>query len=147
MKQNNFTKKLEHVNICKTEIFFINYSILVSSQTLGNLHSFFGENFVLATELLEKCKIIEYRIDSGIRNIFKVVTRKEQYTIYEDINFCQCEMFCLQVLEFRNSLTCKHVLAVKLAQITRQLTKEVITGSHFIDFLNEQLRYLKDEKN
>lgn len=99
----------------------------------------------MAAELLEKCKVVEYKTDSGIRNIFKVIMKKEQYTIYENINFCQCETFYLQVLESRHSLTCKHVLAVKLAQITGQLTKEVITGSIFLDFLNEQLRHMEEE--
>ncbi|XP_018565658.1 zinc finger SWIM domain-containing protein 7-like [Anoplophora glabripennis] len=115
-----------------------------SSKILENLYSFFGESFVLATELLEKCKIIEYGVDSGIRNIFKVIM-KEQYTIYEDINFCQCKTFRLQVLESRHTLTCKHVLAVKLARISGQLTKETISDSQFVDFLNEQLRYIEED--
>ncbi|KAJ8952165.1 hypothetical protein NQ314_007589 [Rhamnusium bicolor] len=114
------------------------------NNILENLHSFFGENMVLATELLDKCKIIEYKTENGTRNVFKIATSKEQYTVYENINFCHCEAFRLQVLESRSSLTCKHVLAVKLGQITNQITKEEVTGSQFVDFLNEQLCYVED---
>ncbi|KAG5896649.1 hypothetical protein JTB14_021295 [Gonioctena quinquepunctata] len=110
------------------------------------IHSFFGENLILATELLEKCKLIEYSVENGMRKIFKIVTTKEQFTIYENINFCFCETFHLQVLKLRTSLTCKHVLAVKLGQITNHVIREKVTGSQLVDFLNEQLNFLEDEQ-
>ncbi|KAJ8973933.1 hypothetical protein NQ317_001139 [Molorchus minor] len=115
-----------------------------SKEILESLYSLFGENFVLSTELLEKCKIIEYEVDNGLRRIFKVMASKEQYTVYENINFCNCEAFRLQVLESRNALTCKHVLAVRLGQITGQLKKENVSGSQYVNFLNEQLCYVEE---
>ncbi|KAJ8956067.1 hypothetical protein NQ318_016518 [Aromia moschata] len=115
-----------------------------SQELLENLHSLFGESFVLATELLEKRKIIEYEVDNGLRRIFKVIMGKEQYTVYENINFCHCKTFHLQVLEARNILTCKHILAVKLCQIMGRQTNEKVTNSQLVDFLNEQFSHLEE---
>ncbi|KAJ8910490.1 hypothetical protein NQ315_012337 [Exocentrus adspersus] len=109
-----------------------------TAEVLENLHSLFGEALTLATELLEKCKIIEYQADNGLRNVFNI-----RFT--EDINFCQCETFRLQVLESRHTLTCKHVLAVQLARITGDVKTEVVSGSHLVDFLNEQLTHIEED--
>ncbi|CAH1118408.1 unnamed protein product [Phaedon cochleariae] len=111
-----------------------------------NLHSFFGENLILATELLEKCRLVEYIADNHSRSIFKIVGKHEQYTIYDNINFCQCEVFRIQVLESRNSVTCKHILALKLGQITDKIIRETVTGSQLVDFLNEQLNIMEENK-
>ncbi|XP_056640703.1 zinc finger SWIM domain-containing protein 7-like [Diorhabda sublineata] len=125
----------------------ISYSVTgcFSEQDLEVFHSFFGEHLVDATELLEKCKIIKYSLTDNSRSIFKIITKHEQYSIFDNINFCNCSIFRLQVLELRNAITCKHILAVKLGEITGHVVKETITGSQLVDFLNEQLNCLDGE--
>nr|CAI5820572.1 unnamed protein product [Callosobruchus analis] len=102
----------------------------MEDHTLENLYSFFGNNLLLAMELLDKCKLIQYTLQQD--------TRKEHCTIYDNINFCHCAMFRVDVLEKGQSLACKHVLAVKLGKIMNMVTKEVITGAQMVEFLNEQ---------
>ncbi|EFA05169.1 Zinc finger SWIM domain-containing protein 7-like Protein [Tribolium castaneum] len=116
------------------------------NEILTQLHSFFGPTLSQATELLETCKITKYETKDKTRSIYKVGSNLERYTIYNNINFCQCQAFQLQVLQDRTSLTCKHVLALKLNQITGVLKtrSEIITDSQFVEFLNEQLSSLKE---
>uniref|UniRef100_A0A6P7GRY5 Uncharacterized protein LOC114345993 n=1 Tax=Diabrotica virgifera virgifera TaxID=50390 RepID=A0A6P7GRY5_DIAVI len=111
-------------------------------RDLENLHSFFGDTLVLATELVDKCKIIEYKLQDGIRNVFKIISYTDQYTLYDNINFCHCNYFRSQVLEARDAITCKHVLAVRLGKITGKTTEEIVTPSQLVDFLNEQINYI-----
>ncbi|XP_008194519.1 uncharacterized protein LOC100141583 [Tribolium castaneum] len=96
------------------------------NEILTQLHSFFGPTLSQATELLETCKITKYETKDKTRSIYKA--------------------FQLQVLQDRTSLTCKHVLALKLNQITGVLKtrSEIITDSQFVEFLNEQLSSLKE---
>ncbi|CAG9861038.1 unnamed protein product [Phyllotreta striolata] len=120
-----------------------NESGTFEDKDLEVLHSCFGEPFLLAAELLDKCRIIDYKLDGGLRNVYKIVSSKEQYTILDNINFCNCNVFRLQVLESRKAITCKHVLAVKLGIITGKVRLETVTGSQLVDFLNEQLNVLE----
>ncbi|XP_044261148.1 zinc finger SWIM domain-containing protein 7-like [Tribolium madens] len=116
------------------------------NETLTQLHSFFGSTLSQASELLETCKITKYETKDKTRSIYKVGSNLERYTIYNDINFCQCQAFQSQVLEDNTSLTCKHVLALKLNQITDviKVKTETVTDSQFVEFLHEQLSSLKE---
>ncbi|KAL3270697.1 hypothetical protein HHI36_021225 [Cryptolaemus montrouzieri] len=109
---------------------------------LESLHDVFGNIFIGAAELLEHHKITQYRTDDGIRKVYKVGNKKEQFTIYENINFCHCPVFRYQVLELQNCVTCKHVLAMILGDALGKVSKETVTGSQMVDFLDEQLNYI-----
>nr|CAI5823626.1 unnamed protein product [Callosobruchus analis] len=111
---------------------------ILEDHTLENLYSFFGNNLLLAMELLDKCKLIQYTLQQDTRSVYKIITSEEHCTIYDNINFCHCAMFRVDVLEKGQLLACKHVLAVKLGKIMNMVTKEVITGAQMVEFLNEQ---------
>ncbi|VEN58119.1 unnamed protein product [Callosobruchus maculatus] len=111
---------------------------ILEEHILENLYSFFGDNLLSATELLDKCKLIQYTLQEDTRSVYKIITSKEQCTIYDNINFCHCETFRVDVLEKGESFTCKHVLAVKLGKIMNMATKEVVSGAQMVEFLNEQ---------
>lgn len=121
------------------------FFFLVSNTDLEILHSFFGEHFILAAELLDKCRITEYKLANNLRNIFKIVTSKEQYTIFDNINFCHCSIFRYQVLEMKNAITCKHVLAVRIGKSMGKVFVESVTASQLVDFLNEQLNFIEPD--
>jgi len=112
--------------------------------TLETIHSFFGNSFIQASELLEKCKIVQYSTSDMLRKIYKVSSSRDQYTLFEDINFCQCAFFKIKVLEERNSLTCKHVLAVHVGKIMGKISEETLSDNVYEDFLNEQCKFLLD---
>ncbi|CAH0547333.1 unnamed protein product [Brassicogethes aeneus] len=114
-----------------------------SENSLLELYSLFGDVFETAINLVEKCKIIQYQTQSG-RKIFKVIRPKEQYTVYDGINFCFCNFFHAEVLENQSALTCCHVLIAKLGTIMNIQSIESITDKQFVDFLNEQI-YLLNE--
>nr|CAH7739671.1 unnamed protein product [Callosobruchus chinensis] len=118
----------------------------LEEHTLEHLHSFFGEQLLSATELLDKCKLIQYTLQQDTRSVYKIITSKEQYTIYDNINFCHCDAFRVDVLEKGEFLTCKHVLAVKLGKIMNKVTKEVVSGAQMVEFLNEQFISLTESR-
>jgi len=111
-----------------------------SEEALQALHATFGTVFVRAAELLENGRFIQYVTSNSSRKILKVVSRNEQYTILPDINFCHCPAFKYQVLNLK-TITCKHVLAAKLAQICGDAKIEVITDAQVVDLLNDQLEH------
>lgn len=111
----------------------------VTEDHLESLHDMFGNVFMGAAEFLETCKIMLYETEDGSRKVYKIGNKKEQYTIYENINFCDCPIFRYQVLEIQNYMTCKHVLGVILGEAFGKISKETVSGSQMVDFLNEQL--------
>ncbi|KAL1501316.1 hypothetical protein ABEB36_006659 [Hypothenemus hampei] len=116
-----------------------------SNKILENLYSYFGESFADATELLEKCRIIQYTTTDSLRTVYEVsLTSLEQYLIYDNINYCPCDDFKIQVLELNNNISCKHVLVVYLAKITSNVKVEKLNDELFSDFLNMQLNRLSE---
>lgn len=113
-----------------------------SDQTLEELYNLFGEAFQTAAEQIDSSKIVEYQTQNG-RRIFKVTRSKDQYTVYDNINFCSCDFFHTNVLDNQSSITCPHVLLVKLGQIMGKLKVETVTDEHFVDFLNDQMYVVK----
>jgi predicted nucleic acid-binding Zn finger protein len=113
----------------------------IPNEALLQLHAVFGNVLSLAAELLESCKITKYETADKCRKVYKIGSNLERYTIYDSIIFCQCQSFQNQVLTDQINLTCKHVLALKLNQITKsvRVVSETVTDSQFVEFLNEQL--------
>lgn len=115
---------------------------LVSNESLETLYSYFDETFLIATELLEKCKIQQFSTPDGLRKIYKISVNDGYYTVFDNINFCLCQDFQLAVLDKRSQITCKHVLAVNIGKITKNISNEIITPLMYESFLNEQIHCL-----
>lgn len=115
----------------------------LSNEILTQLHTFFGDTLNLACELLENCTISQYETASKLRKVYKIGSKTQQFVIYEDVNFCHCDEFQLHVLQNKDSLTCKHVLALKLNQIFKvfRVQAETVTDLQLVEFLNEQYQY------
>lgn len=124
--------------------FFISlHYCIVSDDNLQSLYLLFGDVFEDATELLDRGRFILYRTDEGYREMIKVFRREEQYNLFIDINYCSCLFFTNQVLEARLAITCKHVLAAKLAQITKTTKMMGVTDTQFHQLLNDLIPDLK----
>lgn len=111
----------------------------VSEEILNSLHSLFGAAFFRATELLESTSITLYQTTDGSRKLFKLIRGNEQYFVFPNINFCCCQAFRYHVVQSSISITCKHVLAVALVQITKKFQTEALTDLQFAELLNEEV--------
>ncbi|KAF2896554.1 hypothetical protein ILUMI_09604 [Ignelater luminosus] len=109
-----------------------------SPEILQSLHAVFGNVLIRAAEMLENASFLRYQTHNKKRQLIKVVNRSEQYTLFTNINFCHCQAFKYQVLQTRNVITCKHVLAAKLAHICGQMKVELVTDNQLADLLNYQ---------
>lgn len=137
-KQKNVTKIKAHVSFIIMYYQSWNF-ILVSPEVLQALHAVLGGVFVRATELLEKGSFTQYQTRNEVRKVYRIRSRLEHYVLFENINFCHCQSFKYQVLHSQNDLTCKHVLAAKLAKIAGLFKVEVISDAQITDILNDQL--------
>lgn len=114
--------------------------ILVSGPTLLSLASVFGAITTRALDLLDRDRLFQYQSKNRLRRLTKVNGTTKYYTILDDVNYCQCEAFQFHVLKVRNALTCKHVLAVKLAAIANKIrVVETISDQPFKDVLNNSM--------
>lgn len=135
-------KDFDSHRTCRSSRFFnSNYqvhrpNILVSGPTLLSLASVFGAITARALDLLDRDRLFQYQTKNGLRRLTKVNGTTKYYTILDNLNYCQCEAFQYHVLKVRNALTCKHVLAVKLAAISGKIrVVETISDQRFKDVL------------
>ncbi|KAF5294345.1 hypothetical protein FQR65_LT10798 [Abscondita terminalis] len=120
------------------------YTVESKYDVLLGLHDVFGESFVKAVELLETGTVLRYETPDNLRRTLKVSDRCKAYTLFSDINFCYCPTFKHQVLKQRNLITCKHVLAAKLAEIQNKIQTERVTNTQLVDLLNHTIEYVKN---
>ncbi|OAD57181.1 Cell cycle checkpoint protein RAD1 [Eufriesea mexicana] len=101
-------------------------------NVLLNLYNVFGGIFERALELYEQGRItyIFASESAGVapysnRNNARYLVQVKGlsgaiYTFFPDINYCICASFRCQVLNNKSLFTCKHVLAVWLASVTKE---------------------------
>lgn len=114
-----------------------------SDEILQSLHSVFGCVFSEALELLERPKIIRYDSNDGKNHFYTLTKDIQQFVVFKDINFCNCDIFKIKVLNEHEHLTCQHVLAVKLAEISNNFTVDIITPEQLAVFMESELRKIK----
>ncbi|XP_030765121.1 zinc finger SWIM domain-containing protein 7-like [Sitophilus oryzae] len=114
------------------------------SDILESLYSNFHDTFLEASELLEKYKVHQYSTPDKLRTMYKVATYNELHTVFENINYCTCDGFTKHVLDLKDRLTCKHVLAVSIARSTGKIVEEIINPATYEEVLNTQLEFFDD---
>lgn len=126
---------------------YIKYStiIVVTDHILEVLHSYFGEPFSKATEMIDKVQITRYSTEDARRWVFEVSTPQEQYVVFEGINFCQCDFFHNCVLGKGTNITCWHVLTVNLAKVLGRFKQDKLSESVFAEYLNVKLLSVFDD--
>lgn len=110
-------------------------SIAVTDEALLSLYSIFGENTTRSLELLDTGKFYFYENTNGLRKLLKIKSKSEEYTLFHSINYCPCLAFKYQVLSSRKAITCKHVLAGKLAEISGIILTEKVTDEQLSDLI------------
>lgn len=80
-----------------------------------------------------------YHLKDDSRKLIKLVGRKEEHVLFHGINFCRCDSFKNYVLEGK-SVTCEHILAVKLAKISGDVEKVQVTDLQIKEMLDDELK-------
>lgn len=88
---------------------------------------------------MEDGKFSLYQTTKGLRKLQTVKGKTEEYSFFFNVNYCPCPAFKYQVLMSRHRITCKHILAAKLMQISKKITPEIITSGQMSDILKNQI--------
>lgn len=108
----------------------------LSDEDLLALHSIFGVTLQRSLEILEKHpKFIIYTNPKG-RTLIEVQGDNGRcYRVFPKINFCPCIAFKNLVIERKTEVTCKHVLAARLAQILERTIPHSVTHDQYLMLL------------
>lgn len=115
--------------------------VKVSDENLLALYSVFGEVAERALQLLESQRICLIQVEGKSRYFFKVIGKgtAPSYILFPDVNFCQCPAYKYQVINSSMYITCKHVLAVRLAKILRKYRTDSITPQQYADVVMSEI--------
>lgn len=95
--------------------------------------------------MIDKAQITRYSTEDGRRSVYEVSTPTEQYVVFEEINFCQCDFFHNCVLGKGTNLACWHVLTANLAKVLGKFKQEKLSESVFAEYLNMKLLSVIDD--
>ncbi|XP_027546935.1 zinc finger SWIM domain-containing protein 7 isoform X2 [Neopelma chrysocephalum] len=88
----------------------------VPDELLLGLKFIFGPCAVPALDLVHQRSVTRVTSPSG-RTLYQVLGSSGKfYTCYSSCHFCTCPAFGFSVLQKRESLLCKHILAIYLSQ-------------------------------
>lgn len=107
----------------------------LSDSCLIQLHSVYGEIAEKALVLLEESSFVCFTTENQKLKLYQMTgSSGTNYILYPNINFCECSAFKYQVC--RNEplyLTCKHRLAIQLAEITGKFKEETLSYTNFVN--------------
>ncbi|GJQ85069.1 hypothetical protein Trydic_g3725 [Trypoxylus dichotomus] len=106
-----------------------------TDEILLKLFSIYSTSLEKALEILDRTKIVRYVCSNSKRSLYAIGKRDKQFRLFENPNFCFCETFRKDVLEYNNLIMCEHVLALKLAKITGGFNTEEMNDLHFVELL------------
>lgn len=92
----------------------------LTDEALMALHSLFGRPFEKALELLETSCVTYLRATGGRYVVQVTGSSGILYTLFPGVNYCPCPAYRYQVIGTQMFLTCKHILAARLAEITQK---------------------------
>lgn len=107
----------------------------------------FGSVLERALDILEKYPTFTaYSTANKARVLLEIKGENDRcYRVFPGINFCPCQSFKHQVIERRSQVTCKHVLAARVAQIVGRTTEHEVTQDQYLMLLRSM--YDIEEKN
>ncbi|CAK1541518.1 unnamed protein product [Leptosia nina] len=108
-----------------------------TDEELLLLHSAFGAVLQRAFEVLEKYPTLEiYSTANNTRILIEIKGDNDRcYRVFPRINFCPCQAFKHQVLGKKAQVTCKHVLAARIALILDKIVENKITQDQYLMLL------------
>lgn len=106
----------------------------LSDEDLLCLHSVYGSVFERSLDILEKYPTLEtYSTANKVRVLIEIKGEKDQfYRVFPKINFCPCRAFKHQVIEKRVQITCKHVLAGRIAVLLGKTVDREVTQEQYL---------------
>lgn len=110
--------------------------IIVSDEDLLSLHSVFGVTLQKALDIFEKYPIFTVYITSKKKTLIEVKGDKDTYyRVFPKQNYCSCLAFKHLVLERKIEVTCKHILAARLAVILGKTVEHEVTQVQYLMLL------------
>lgn len=109
-------------------------SISVLQDDLIELYGIFGDVLHAALDLIDHNRIKLYTLASRRRQIVEIQaahTSSYSFKFFPHTNYCPCNAFVEQVIRNADTYTCRHVLAAKLAMISRRNIEEIVADDVF----------------
>ncbi|KAF8495863.1 hypothetical protein JB92DRAFT_2747337, partial [Gautieria morchelliformis] len=122
----------------------------VSDDTLQALRILLPENLVLAAlDLIDRVTVFKYETSWG-RTFFEVFGSKGRYSVSVDLpapvsTYCACPAFAYSVLLSDNQASCKHVLAVQIAQRLGKCVERTVTQDELVGIVCQGMEPEADE--
>lgn len=115
----------------------------LSDQELLTLHSLFGGVLIKALDILEKYHTLEvYMTSDKLRVLIEVKGEQDRcYRLFERLNYCPCSSFKHQVIESKNQVCCKHILASRLALILGKTVETIVTKEQYLMLLRSMFDF------
>uniref|UniRef100_A0A1B6EWP2 SWIM-type domain-containing protein n=1 Tax=Cuerna arida TaxID=1464854 RepID=A0A1B6EWP2_9HEMI len=109
----------------------------LSDVDLIQLYHIYGDISEKALTILENSSIVRFVTEDKTVKIYQVEGSSGiQYLIYPNYNYCACSAYKYHVCKIESLyLTCKHILAAKLAEITQQFKDETISHTGAVELL------------
>ena len=107
----------------------------INSDDLLALNNLCGQMVLQALDLVDKSSIKLSSCPSG-RKVYEVLgSSKSTYVCLTTSNFCSCLSFQYSVLMRGDSLMCKHLLAVHIADAVGMVTQQTVSDQDMSEML------------
>ena len=107
----------------------------IPDELLRNLHAIFQETLKPALDLVDRGHVMQLKSPSG-RSFYQVRgSSGVPYVVMETSNLCTCPSYVFSVLNSKDTLACKHALAVEIAVALDKCTQRIITDEDYGTFL------------
>jgi len=107
----------------------------LTDEILSALHFVFHQPLLHALDLIDQKNVIKLTTPSG-RSLYQVVGSSNQvYNCLITGEFCTCPSYTFTVLVKMESLMCKHLLAVHLAEALGECRNRDISDEDFVAYM------------
>ncbi|XP_011555834.3 zinc finger SWIM domain-containing protein 7-like [Plutella xylostella] len=109
----------------------------ITDEELLSLYSVFGAALQRALDILEKNPTLTiYATSNNKRELIEIKGDNDRcYRVFPRINFCPCRAFRHQVIERKVQVTCKHIIAARLALILNRTALHEVTSDQYLMLL------------
>ena len=109
----------------------------LSKELLLSLYSIFGSLLWPALDLVDRMAVSLVRGEEGGREVMTVRgTGGMRYTLLRGSHYCPCPSYQYKVVG-RGDITCKHLLAVRLAVAMQRVNVETVPDRQVIQLIEE----------
>lgn len=107
----------------------------LTDEVLSALHFIFHQPLLHALDLVDQKNVTKLTTPSG-RVLYQVVGSSNQvYNCLTSGDFCTCPSYTFTVLVKMESLMCKHLLAIHLAEALGECRRKAISDEDFVAYM------------